>query len=81
MSVELTFVQVCTPVASWVFSQPLPVREGGREGVAALALGGGVVLVGVEEPDTDGSPKRPGPSKGGMAGLKGVFLPLGGTTV
>ena len=37
-----------------------------------------VVPVGVEEPDTDGSPKRPGPSKGGMAGLKGVFLPLEG---
>ena len=41
-------------------------------------LVGEVVPVGVEEPDTDGSPKRPRPSKGGMAGLKGVFLPLGG---
>ena len=41
-------------------------------------LVGEVVLVGVEEPNPDGSPKRPGPSKGGMAGLKGVFLPLGG---
>ena len=34
-------MQTCTPVASGVFSQPFPVREGGREGVAALALGGG----------------------------------------
>ena len=41
-------------------------------------LVGEIVPVGVEEPDPDGSPKRPGPSKGGMAGLKGVFLPLGG---
>ena len=41
-------------------------------------LVGEIVLVGVEEPDPDGSPKRPGPSKGGMAGLKGIFLPLGG---
>ena len=41
-------------------------------------LVGEVVPVGVEEPDSDGGPKRPGPSKGGMAGLKGVFLPLGG---
>ena len=38
---ELTLVQACTPVASGVFSQPLPVREGGGEGVAALVLGGG----------------------------------------
>ena len=41
-------------------------------------LVGEVVPVGVEEPDTDGSPKRPGPAKGGMAGLKGVLLPLEG---
>ena len=41
LSGELTFVQACTPVASGVFSQPFPVREGGREGVTALALGGG----------------------------------------
>ena len=40
-------------------------------------LVGEVVPVGVEEPDSVGGPKRPGPSKGGMAGLKGVFLPLG----
>ena len=39
-------------------------------------LVGEVVPVGVEEHDTGGSPKRPGPSQGGMAGLKGVFLPL-----
>ena len=41
LSRELAFVQACTPVASEVFSQSLPVREGGGEGVAALALGGG----------------------------------------
>ena len=41
-------------------------------------LVGEVLPVRVEEPDPDGSPKRPGPSKGGIAGLKEVFLPLGG---
>ena len=41
-------------------------------------LVGEVGPVGVEEPDNDGGPKRPGPTKGGMAGLKGVFLPFGG---
>ena len=41
-------------------------------------LVGKVVPVGVKEPDAGGGPKRPGPSKGGMAGLKGVFLPSGG---
>ena len=41
-------------------------------------LVGEIVPVGVEDPDPDGFPKRPVTSKGGMAELKGVFLPLGG---